>query len=78
MLSAGSRDLHTPVKYKRDIILKLESLASGKLRKTMHNHIFEGGNTESDFPPDAPCERFGWHVGRRGMANDGPCSPHSR
>ena len=54
MLSAGSRDLHIPVKYKRDIILKLESLASGKLRKTMHNHVFEGGNTESDFPPDAP------------------------
>ena len=40
---------HIPVKYKRDIIEKLESLASGKLRKTMHNHIFEDSNTENDF-----------------------------
>lgn len=39
---------HIPVKYKRDIIGKLESLASNSLRKSMCNHIFEDENTASD------------------------------
>lgn len=40
---------HIPVKHKRDLVGKLESLASGELRKTMGNHILEDGNTEGDF-----------------------------
>ena len=40
---------HISVKYKRNIIQKLESLASNNLRKSMCNHIFEDENTASDF-----------------------------
>ena len=40
---------HIPVKYKRDLIGKLEALSSGELHRTMGNHIFEDANTADDF-----------------------------
>lgn len=40
---------HIPVKQKRKIVEKLESLTSDELHRAMGNRILEDGNTESDF-----------------------------